>query len=335
MISRKSLFRISIVFSVAFATIISGCRLPGSMCGNRHRCRCNQKAPASKCELHPHGTVTITDNNPYNMPQAAAGCQNESAGASVIVEPGNVEPAQPPIETEIESIPEVQPSDAAGISPLDFSSRSNRKADSTVETMAQLQPPIADSSGCFEPTLTVKSQVSPPISFAAPETPAPAPGNMPVLDPASFPADEPYYVAESAKSEFAVESFQPFPAELQLPQNDQPGAEFDKLAKEIFNQIDLQEKLELNTIRVPARPVSTEITPPQTAPPKQHEEIFGAIQFDAVLRKSASEGVYAQRVDPNDTEVYKIASLPPESKDGVSNPPPTRNAISDSSCSIE
>lgn len=241
-------------------------------------------------------------------------CVNDPCGESVIVSPIQSAPplqATPPLPREFESVPEIESESIPPVDTSGFSSRSHRKDDSTSETIAQLQPPVAAPSQGFQPTLSVKSHRDERGLGTAKQS-APTSINKPVLDPSSFPAVDPYYGTNSVNNDASEQGYQPFPVAATAPQGDQPGAEFDKLAEEIFQQIDLREKLELTPLPIPTRPVSTEIlnSAPNTESNQESEEIFGAIQFDAVLRQSANDGLYAQEVEPE----YKIASLPPESK---------------------
>lgn len=308
MISRKSLFKISIVSSVAFATIISGCRLPRAKCRNCRRCDYHQTAPHNE-------SVVVVDANPYNLPQNADCFEASPATPPAVAEPPRQEIA-PPEAKEIESIPEVEEQ----VAPNE-SSRISRPDESTEETMAQLQPPVADSPYDFEsfpePPQVASETLKPKTS------PESAPVQKPIVDE-SLVNEKPYYIVNEKPTApiSKPDNFRPFPAELQSEEK-KPGAAFEQFANEIFQDIDLRENLDLKP--VPSQPAS--FIPPKTDSPSathdqpsseeasqessskttESEEIFGAIQFDAVLRQ-AKYGHYAQESQQPEPRVAALES---------------------------
>lgn len=309
MISRKSLFNLCIVFSVAFATAISGCRLPRAKCRVCHRGNCHQVIKRQR--------PVVIDANPYNCPQNAAAFEQSPAIDSNSIAPPEKHEVAPGDAKEIESIPEVDAEEIEEVAPGD-SLLFSPPSDSTQETIAQLQPPIAETipeaDHAPEPAQVAEEVIQPDFS------PAPAPIQRPNVDQSAD--KKPYYIFKEQKPKTLPESnvATTAPTNNETPTEREPGAIFDQLAEEIFSEIDLQEKLDLSpTNNVPSQPASftppnTNNTGPQTdssnnivPAPTESEEIFGAIQFDAVLRQS-QEGHYAQEVETNEPRVAAIDS---------------------------
>lgn len=332
MISRKSLFRISIVSSVALATAISGCRLPRVKHRTCHRCNCQQSAAN-------HHSAVVVDSNPYNLPQNADCFEPSPSSGSVITDQSKPEIA-PPEPKEIESVPEIE----KPIAP-EGSTRFPATDKSTKETMAQLQPPVADSPYDFE-FIPKPPQVA---SEAVPSNKTPKPSTQkPVVDE-SLANERPYYLNNKEnKHDETIEqpvsepyNFQPFPAAPEKAVETKPGAAFDQLAEEIFQNVNLREELNLNPTEAPALPTS--FKPPQTNTPSDHhrpsikdepidrdnnpstsdsEEIFGAIQFDAVLRQG-THSHYAQKIE----DQHRVAALESQEQILIRPLPEMRQAV--------
>ena len=306
MISRKSIFNLGIVMSVAFATVISGCRLPRAKHRVCHRC---------DCQVVKRQRPVVIDASPYNLPQNAGAFEQSPATDPAVNTPPKRHDVAPAEAKEIESIPEVEAEKIEEVAPDDSVLFSPN--DSTQETIAQLQPPVAETIPAAdhspEPAQVAEEVAQPNFS------PAPAPIERPVVDQS---ADEkPYYIFKEQKPktlpESNVASTTSTPTETATER--EPGAIFDQLAEEIFSEIDLQEKLDLSPTNIPSQPAS--FTPPNTnnsgpqtdssnnliPTPAESEEIFGAIQFDAVLRQS-NHGHYAQEVEPQEPRVAAIDS---------------------------
>jgi hypothetical protein len=257
----------------------------------------------------------LPQNDPAALDQASCNCESPSSefDASNLTPPTSENtdfiiqsPAQPQFESEppneIESVPEVNPAIPVD---TDTTSRLSRPDNSIAQTISQLQPPTAEFAE-MQPAVVAAPIAEDPIAKdisktdESLESPYYEP-TVPKLEPAET------LVVEAPKKSI-LESPIVESKKLETPpaaRTADAGKAFDRLANDIFENINLEESIlqdpapipsEPTPNTVPAKPVSIEIEQ-EPEPVAPQEEVFGAIQFDAVLKRAAKNGLYARQDD--------------------------------------
>lgn len=342
--SRQSnVLKKSVIACALIATALGGCR-----CGTQEfasapteSCNCS-KEQSYECRPPLFARLRMRraerpfiQNSPYNLPQANrddCGCQSAEQSTTPATSPNTPVQTLQEIPTDsYEGVPELPESEKPTHETNEVSSRSIQPLDAiSSQTIAQMQPPVDEP---------LSQPVQASVSTTQDKSDSPEDGSQ--EDTVYYQSDRPTLADIPAEpiSQPTVEKMDLSKPVAEKSATRKPGALFEEVAEELLSQDFVRDPGWKPSQRkmIPARPISTQFpaaepvepldtNPTQVAPevkekpaddlgtqlpalPQKSQEVFGAIQFDAVLREvQPSVEVYTSQ--PQDSETKEVKEEP-------------------------